>query len=472
METFLSDKSDKKEYCGVFGIFDHQNAREITYLGLYSLQHRGEESCGIAVSDGKRIRQHTGMGLVSEVFKNDDKLNGLTGMRAIGHVRYSTTGSSILRNAQPFMISHNKISVSIAHNGNLTNAVKLRRKLEDNGAIFQTTMDSEIVLHLLVRSGKDLFEERLKDALTKCEGAFTMLFLTEDKLVGVRDPYGFRPLCLGKKDGSYVLASETCSLDLIDAEYVRDVAPGEMVIISEEGLESVKPFGARKPSPCVFEFIYFSRPDSRIFEDSVLEVRKRLGRKLAAEHPADADIVMSIPDSGNYAALGYSEQSGLPFEFGMIRNHYIGRTFIQPSQEMRKHGVKIKLNPVKDILKGKKVVVVEDSIVRGTTTSGRIRALREAGVKEIHMRISCPPIKFPCFYGIDFPSRKELIANQLESIDEIARFIGVDSLKYLSLEGMMDAVCGDKSTFCAACFSGRYPTKVRKRSVKEAFDSK
>ena len=461
---------DKKEYCGVFGIYDHEHAAEITYLGLYSLQHRGEESCGMAVSDGRRIRQITGMGLVSEVLKGD-KLNGVKGDKAIGHVRYSTTGSSILRNAQPFMISHNKISVSIAHNGNLTNAADIRKKLEDSGAIFQTTMDSEIVLHLLVRSDKEAFEDRLIDALGRCEGAYTMLFLSEDKLVGVRDPQGFRPLCLGMKDGSYVLASETCSLDLIDAEYIRDIEPGEVVVISREGLESYKPFEVKTPSPCIFEFIYFSRPDSNIFNDSVLSVRKRLGRKLAEEYPADADIVMSIPDSGNYAALGYAEQSGLPFEFGMVRNHYIGRTFIQPSQEMRKHGVKIKLNPIKEILKGKRVVVVEDSIVRGTTTGGRIKAIREAGVKEIHMRISCPPIKFPCFYGIDFPSKKELIANELASVEEIGKFIGVDSLKYLSLEGMMDAVCGNKCTFCAACFSGKYPTKVCTDAVKCAFDT-
>lgn len=459
---------EKKEYCGVFGIFNHELAIDITYLGLYSLQHRGEESCGIAVSDGRRIRQLTGMGLVSDVL-GKKKLQGLKGKRAIGHVRYSTTGSSILRNAQPFVINHNKFSVSIAHNGNLTNAVKLRKKLEEAGAIFQTTMDSEIVLHLLVRSKKEPIQNRLIDALEQCEGAFTMLFLTEDKLIGLRDPNGFRPLCLGEKDGSYVLASETCSLDLIGAEYIRDVEPGEMVIISEKGLETIKPFPKKEMSQCIFEFIYFARPDSRIFDDSVYQVRKRLGIKLAEEYPVDADMVMSIPDSGNYAALGYSGKSGIPFDFGMIRNHYIGRTFIQPSQEMRKHGVKIKLNPIKEVLRGKRVVVVEDSIVRGTTTSGRIKAIREAGVKEIHMRISCPPIKFPCFYGIDFPSQKELIANELPSVEKIADFIGVDSLKYLSHEGMLEAV-GKKKGFCTACFSGHYPTKVNKRIVKTPFE--
>ena len=460
---------DKKEYCGIFGIFGHETAVDLTYLGLYSLQHRGEESCGIAVSDGKRIRQLTGMGLVPEVLAQD-KLKGLKGTTAIGHVRYSTTGSSILRNAQPFLIKHNRFSISIAHNGNLTNATKIRRRMESEGSIFQTTMDSEVVLHLAVRSKKDLFEERLIEALTQCEGAFSMLFLTEKKIVGVRDPYGFRPLCLGKKDDSYVLASETCSLDLIDAEYVRDIEPGEMVIITEDGIESRKPFKEVSPAPCIFEFIYFSRPDSHIFGDEVYQVRKRLGAKLAEEYPADADIVMSIPDSGNYAALGYAEKSGIPFEFGMVRNHYIGRTFIQPSQEMRKHGVKIKLNPIKDILKGKRIIVVEDSIVRGTTTSGRIKAIRDAGVKEIHMRISCPPIKFPCFYGIDFPSRKELIANQLASVEKIGKFIGVDSLKYLSLDGMLEAVSGGKNGFCTACFSGKYPTKVGRGAVKSTFE--
>lgn len=458
---------DKKEYCGVFGIFNHEQAVDFTYLGLYALQHRGEESCGIAVSDKKKIRQLTGMGLVSEVL-GKKKIKDLKGKTAIGHVRYSTTGSSILRNAQPFVISHQKFSVSIAHNGNLTNAVKLRRQLEKEGAIFQTTMDSEVVLHLLVRSKKEQIEDRLVDALGQCDGAFTMLFLTENKIIGVRDPNGFRPLCLGKKDSSYVLASETCSLDLIDAEFVREIEPGEMVIISEDGMESRKPFEKKAHTPCIFEFIYFARPDSHIFGQSVYEVRKRLGRKLTQEHPADVDMVMSIPDSGNYAALGYSEESGVPFDFGMIRNHYVGRTFIQPSQEMRKHGVKIKLNPIKDVLKGKKIVVVEDSIVRGTTTSSRIKAIREAGVKEIHMRISCPPIKFPCFYGIDFPSRKELIANEL-SVGKIAKFIGVDSLKYLSIDGMLS--CNGKD-FCTACFSGNYPTKVRKSAAKSAFNAK
>ena len=466
--TMTYPRPEKKEYCGVFGIFGHEHAIDLTYLGLYSLQHRGEESCGIAVSDKKRIRQLTGMGLVSEVLGKKN-IKDLKGKTSIGHVRYSTTGSSIIRNAQPFVISHQKFSVSIAHNGNLTNAVKLRRQLEKEGAIFQTTMDSEVVLHLLVRSKESQIEERLIDALGQCDGAYTMLFLTEKKIIGARDPYGFRPLCLGKKDDSYVLASETCSLDLIDAEFVREIEPGEMVILSEDGIESRKPFPKKKHSPCIFECIYFARPDSHIFGQSVYEVRKRLGMKLAEEYPASADLVMSIPDSGNYAALGYAEKSGIPYEYGMIRNHYVGRTFIQPSPEMRKHGVKIKLNPIKDVLKGKRIIVVEDSIVRGTTTSSRIKALRETGVKEIHMRISCPPIRYPCFYGIDFPSKKELIANEL-SVEEIAKFIGVDSLKYLSHDGMLKAARENGDGFCTACFSGNYPTKVSKSAAKCVFD--
>ncbi len=463
---------DKKEYCGIFGIYNNPQAAEITYLGLFSLQHRGEESCGIAVSDGKRIRQHIGMGLVQEVMTKD-KLKSLKGHTAIGHVRYSTTGSSIIKNAQPFLISHDKFSIAIAHNGNLTNTANLRNELQKEGAIFQTSMDSEIILHLLVRSKKETIREKLIEALKRAEGAYSLLFLTEKKMIAVRDPYGIRPLCLGEKDGTYVVASETCCFDLIGAKFIREVEPGEIVIISDKGLESLKPFETVKKAQCIFELIYFARPDSNIFGKSVYEVRRNLGKKLAQEHPVSADIVISIPDSGNYAALGYASESGLPFEFAIIRNHYIGRTFIQPSQEMREHGVKIKLNPVKSILKGKRVVVVEDSIVRGTTTEGRLKALKEAGVKEIHMRISCPPIKFPCFYGIDFPNRKELIANKLPSIEKIAEFIGADSLKYLSLEGMIEAANGSGESFCTACFNGEYPTKLKKRNAnKNVFERK
>ncbi|MFH1847500.1 MAG: amidophosphoribosyltransferase [Candidatus Omnitrophota bacterium] len=449
----------KKEYCGIFGIFGHENAAMYTYLGLYSLQHRGEESCGIAVSNGKRIKQKTGMGLVQEVLGKGG-LKDIKGQTAIGHVRYSTTGSSIIRNAQPFMINHNNIAISIAHNGNLINTLDLRRELEEKGAIFQSTMDSEVVLHLLVRSKKQAFEERVIEALDQCEGAYSMLFLTHESLVAVRDPYGFRPLCLGKKDGSYVFASETCAFDIIDAEFIRELEPGEIVIVDEKGLRSSNPFKEKKNAACIFEFIYFSRPDSFIFNNSVYQIRKSFGKKLAREYPVDAEMVISIPDSGNYAALGYSEESGIPFEMGMVRNHYVGRTFIQPSQEMREHGVRVKLNPIGAVLKNKRVIVVEDSIVRGTTTSGRIKALRKAGAKEIHMRISCPPIKFPCFYGIDFPSKEELIANQLAGIEKIADFIGVDSLKYLSLNGMLESIKNNGTSFCCACFNGEYPAGI------------
>lgn len=459
---------DKREYCGVFGIFNHKHAVDLTYLGLYSLQHRGEESCGMAVSNGKTIEQVTGMGLVPEVLSSK-KIKGLKGKTAIGHVRYSTTGSSVIRNAQPFLINHRRFPISIAHNGNLTNAGKLRHSIEKEGAIFQTTMDSEIVLHLLVRSREKDFEDKLVEAVSQCEGAFSFIFLSTESMVAVRDPNGFRPLCIGMKEGSYVVASESCSFDLIGAQYQRDIEPGEMVIISDKGLKSVRPFsGQVSTAPCSFEFIYFARPDSRIFGRSVYMVRKRLGEKLAEEHPAEADIVMSIPDSGNYAALGYSEKSGIPFEFGMVRNHYIGRTFIQPNQRIREHGVKIKLNPISDVIKGKRVVVVEDSIVRGTTTGGRIKAIREAGVKEIHMRISCPPICFPCFYGIDFPSRKELIANRVKTIEKIGEFIGVDSLKYLSLEGMLQSMESEKA--CTACFNGEYPTRISNKFRKRSFE--
>jgi amidophosphoribosyltransferase len=460
---------DKKEYCGVFGIFDHKRALELVYLGLYSLQHRGEESCGIAVSNGKEISQITGMGLVPEVL-NKEALKTLKGRTAIGHVRYSTTGSSIIKNAQPFVINHHKLSISIAHNGNLTNAVMIRRQLETQGSIFQTTMDSEVILHLIVRSHAKKIEDRIAEALTACDGSYSLIFLAGNKLIGVRDPHGFRPLCIGKKDGSYVLASETCTLDLIEAEYVRDVEPGEIVVITSKGLKSFKPFKPRPTKQCIFEFIYFARPDSNIFGQNVYQVREKLGMNLALEYPAKkCDIVMSIPDSGNYAALGYSKMSGIPFEFGMIRNHYVGRTFIQPSQDMRNYGVKIKLNPIKSVLNGKRVVVVEDSIVRGTTTGSRIKTIRDAGVKEIHMRISCPPIKFPCFYGIDFPSRKELIANEY-SVEKIAKFIGVDSLKFISLDGMLDATGKCREKFCTACFNGVYPTKVFKMSNKCALE--
>ena len=460
--------AEKKEYCGLFGISDHKEASTLTYLGLYALQHRGEESCGIAISNGKRISQHKAMGLVSDVF-DEATLKKLKGHSAIGHVRYSTTGSSVLKNAQPFVINYKKGTVAIAHNGNLTNSVELRDKLEADGSIIQTSMDSELILHLLVKAKSKDIKENLLEALPQLKGAYSLLLLTKDLLIGIRDPFGFRPLCIGKLEGSYVLASETCALDLINAKYIRDVEPGEIVIIGKNGLESVRAFPESKKAFCIFEFIYFARPDSNIFTKNVYLTRKRLGMALAKEHPAEADFIMPIPDSGTYAALGFAEESKMPIEMGMIRNHYVGRTFIQPSQHKRDFSVKVKLNPISDLLKGKRVVIVEDSIVRGTTSRVRVKALRGAGAKEIHMRVSCPPLVSPCFYGIDFPTKKELIASR-RSIEEIRKFIGVDSLKYLSLQGMLASMMLHEENFCTACFTKNYPEATNKNFTKKKFE--
>ena len=444
-----------KEYCGLFGVYGHKEASMLTYLGLYALQHRGEESCGIVSSNGKRIFQHKAMGVVPEVF-DKNTLKKLKGHLSIGHVRYSTTGSSVLKNAQPFLINHSRGRTAVAHNGNLTNSKELRKKLEKEGSIMQTTMDSELILHLIVKARSKDIKEALVEVLPQIQGSYSLLMLTDKLLIGARDPRGFRPLCIGKIGEAFVLASETCALDLVNAEYVRDVEPGEIVVISKNGLESIKPFPRVEKAFCIFEFIYFSRPDSNIFTKNVYLTRKRLGKALAVENPVEADFVMPIPDSGVYAAIGYSEESKIPIEMGMIRNHYIGRTFIEPSQLQRDFKVKIKLNPIRDVLKGKKIIIVEDSIVRGTTSKARVSALREAGAKEIHMRVSCPPLISPCFYGIDFPTAKELIASK-RSIDEIGSFIGVDSLKYLSLDGMLNSMLLSKENFCTACFTKKYP---------------
>ena len=402
------------------------------------------------------------MGVVADVF-DSATLKKLKGSLAIGHVRYSTTGSSTLKNAQPFVINYKRGAIAIAHNGNLTNSPGLRNKLECDGSIMQTSMDSELIMHLLVRSKSDDIEGSLVESLPKVRGAYSLVMLTNDLLIGARDTYGFRPLCIGKLGKSYVLASETCALDLINAKYVRDVEPGEIVFINKDGLRSIKPFSPTRKAFCIFEFIYFARPDSNIFTKSVYLTRKRLGRALAREYPVRADFIMPIPDSGTCAALGFAEEAKLPVEMGMIRNHYIGRTFIQPSQPGRDFKVKVKLNPVRDVLKGKRVIVVEDSIVRGTTSKLRVKALREAGAKEVHMRVSCPPLISPCYYGIDFPTAKELIASRY-SIKEISKFIGVNSLKYLSLEGMLDSMMLPKDTFCTACFTKKYPEAIKSRA--------
>ena len=450
--------------CGIVGVFGHKDAAQFTYLGLYSLQHRGEEAAGIVSFDGKKTYSWRGEGLVSDVFSST-KINILKGHTAVGHTRYSTTGSSSVKNIQPFLASHKKITLAVSHNGNFTNTLQLSGELEKEGTIFQTTMDSEIAIHLIVKSKKTEIQDKVTDALSKIEGAYSLVLLIGNTLVGARDPYGFRPLSLGKLDGSYILASETCALDLIGAEFIRDIEPGEIVFIDEHGLKSLNAFSSPRRAFCIFEYIYFARPDSKIFGNSVYLVRKNLGTKLAQEAPSDADFVMPIPDSGNYAALGFSEASKKKFEVGMIRNHYIGRTFIQPSQGVRDFRVRVKLNPIKDVLKGKKIVIVEDSIVRGTTSRARIRTLKEAGAKKIHMRISCPPIRFPCYYGIDFPTKKELIASQ-KSVEEIAQFIGVDSLYYLTEEGMLSSCFLPKDNFCTACFNGNYCIKPFKKFHK------
>ena len=456
--------------CGIFGVIGHKDAARLTYLGLYALQHRGEESAGIIAYNRGKINYNKGMGLVSDVF-DERILESLKGDIAVGHVRYSTTGSSTVKNIQPFFVDHRKGYIAIAHNGNLTNTVSLRDEMERRGSIFQTTMDSEVIAHLIVKSeGKDK-RESVAWALSQLEGAYSLVLLVNDLLVGARDPYGFRPLCLGKLDGAYVLASETCALDLIQAQYVRDVEPGEIVFISKNNLESVKPFPGKRHAFCIFEYIYFARPDSNIFAKNVYLSRKRLGRQLARECPADCDLVMPVPDSGNYAALGFAEESKIPYEVGMIRNHYVGRTFIQPSQFIRDFRVKIKLNPIKDVLGGKRIAVIEDSIVRGTTSRARIKTIREAGAKEVHMRVSCPPLRFPCFYGIDFPTKKELIASG-HSVDEIRDFMGLDSLEYLSLEGMLKSMLLPEEEFCTACFSGKYPTVIPKNLSKEILEKR
>jgi amidophosphoribosyltransferase len=444
-----------KEECGIFGIFGHPEAAKLTYFGLYALQHRGEESAGIVISDGTQVREQRGMGLVADVF-DEKSLAALHGNLAIGHVRYSTTGSSMLKNAQPFLVSHGGMSLAIAHNGNLTNAHELRHGLEKKGAIFQSTMDSEIFIHLIAHGMEQGFETALIQALSQVQGAYSMLLLTQDQIIGARDPNGFRPLCLGKLNGAYVLASETCALDLVEAQYVRDIEPGEIIFINKNGLRSVKPANKVRKSFCIFEFIYFARPDSYIFGQNVYQVRKRLGQMLAKEFQPQGDLTMPFPDSGNYAALGFAEASNIPFEMGVIRNHYVGRTFIQPSQSMRDFGVRVKLNPVRSVLKGKRVVIIEDSIIRGTTSRTRVQAVRSAGAREVHMLVSCPPHRFPCYYGIDFSTKGELIACQ-HSVEEIRKFLGLDGLGYLSVEGMVSATGLPESNFCLACFDGRYP---------------
>jgi len=445
--------------CGIFGITGHPEASNLTYLGLHALQHRGQESAGIvSVSEG-RLHAHRAMGHVADIFTSP-VLAQLPGTSAIGHVRYSTAGDSHLKNAQPLVVAYQGGQLAVAHNGNLVNAQPLRRELEEQGAIFQSDSDTEVVIHLVARSRQPAFEERVVEALGRVEGAYSLLFLTERQLVAVRDPHGFRPLVLGRVRNGYVLTSETTALDLIEAEYIREIEPGELVVIDGDGLKSRHPFAPARPCRCVFEHVYFAKPDSILFGGSVYVTRKQLGIELAREQPADADLVIAVPDSGVPAAIGYAWQSGIPFDVGLIRSHYVGRTFIEPQQSIRHFGVKLKLSAVRDVLKGKRLVVVDDSIVRGTTSRKIVKMLKAAGAAEVHLRISSPPTTWPCYYGIDTPSRQELIASS-HTVAEIARYVTADSLGYLSVEGLGAAV-GDPgwSSYCNACFTGSYLTRL------------
>lgn len=447
-----------KHYCGVFGIFGHPNAAELTYYGLYALQHRGQESAGIAASDGKQFRVHRGMGLVSQIF-NGDVLHNLVGSTAIGHTRYSTTGSSHLRNAQPLTVDCSKGQIAIAHNGNLTNAAQLREELESRGSIFQTTVDSEIILHLMAQPSLNGHGNNLIETMRRIEGAFSLVIMTENELIGVRDSHGFRPLSIGRVGDAWVLASETSAFDLIHAKFIRDVEPGEIVVIDKSGMRSIKYFPEQtRRAFCIFEYVYFARPDSTIGGRNVYKVRVEMGRQLARECPLNADVVIPVPDSGNCAALGYSLESGIPYEMAFVRNHYIGRSFLQPSQLIRDFNVRVKLNLIPDLVKDKRVVIVDDSIVRGTTCKARVNNLKEAGAREVHVLVSCPPHMNPCVYGIDFPDRNKLMAANY-SKEEIRKYLNADSLYYLSQDGMVKATNLPKNSFCMACYDGDYPVK-------------
>src|ERR1039457_6342575 len=469
--------SDKlREECGVVAIYGHPEASKLAYLSLYALQHRGQESAGIAASNGEQLQLHKAMGLVSDIF-TADALARVPGSLAIGHTRYSTAGDSALLNAQPIMVECNKGKIALAHNGNLTNAHEMHAQLEQAGSIFQTTSDTEVVVHLIARSREHTLVDAMADSLRRVEGAFSLVMLTPDRIFAARDPRGFRPLVMGRiptapsRDGgpgeeaahpgdTIVFASETCAFDLIGATYEREVKPGELVIVGPEGVHSRFYAAQQSQSNCIFEHVYFSRPDSIVFGKSVQQTRDAMGRQLALESPVDADIVVPVPDSGVTAALGFSYQSGIPIQFGLIRNHYVGRTFIEPEQRVRDFGVKLKLNPVRNVLEGKRVVLIDDSIVRGTTSRKIVRLVRESGAKEVHMRVSCPPTISPCYYGVDTPSKNQLIAAN-KTVEEIRVYIGADSLAYLSLEGLREAAGdGDEHLFCTACYTGKYPTNI------------
>jgi amidophosphoribosyltransferase len=452
-----------REECGVFGIFGHPEAANLTYLGLYALQHRGQESVGIATSDGDRLHVHKAVGYVADSF-DEATFARLVGPSAIGHVRYSTAGESGLKNAQPILIDCAHGEIAIAHNGNLVNARELRDALVGEGAIFQTTSDTEVLLHLYARSKAPTPEQALVESIAQAQGAFSLVLLTKDRLIAIRDPHGFRPLSLGRLGDTYIVTSETCALDLIDAEWVRDIEPGEMFVVGPSGTSSIHPFPPAPHAHCVFEHVYFARPDSFVFGQSVNEVRTEFGRRLAVEQAVPADVIVPIPDSGVCAATGFAEMSGVPLRMGLIRNHYVGRTFIEPHQSIRHFGVRVKLNPVRSILQGRRVVLVDDSLVRGTTGRKIVRMVRAAGATEVHMRISCPPTISPCFYGVDTPRRSELIA-ATHSIDEIRRYIGADTLGYLSLDGLLSAVGPTRTSYCTSCYTGRYPVAFPRDEV-------
>ena len=455
--------SDKKENCGLFGIFGDRDAVQKTYFGLFSLQHRGQESAGIASSNGEFSQCYAGMGMVPRVFRDGSQiLEKLANPMAIGHVRYSTTGSSEAINSQPFLAEYSRGQVAVAHNGNLVNASLLRDEYEAYGSIFKSTCDTEIIIHLLAKPTHVSKPDPLAHVLNHLQGAYSLLFLFDNRIEAARDPYGVHPLCIGQTEkGAYVVASETCALDAIGANFIREVEPGEIVTLNKNGISSrffVTP-GTIKPAHCIFEHIYFAKQNSFFFGENVHEFRKKLGRRLAVEHPVDADVVIPVPDSGTSAAIGYSQQSGIPFDMGMVRSHYVGRTFISPSQDLREQQVKLKLAVVKEAVKGKRVIVVDDSIVRGTTTRGKIRSLRQAGAKEIHMRSSCPPIRCPCFYGVDFPTKEELLANG-RSLQQIKEFLEVDSIGYMSLEGLLSCAALPPDHYCTACWSDKYKIPI------------
>ena len=457
---------DIHEECGVFGIYGHPEAANLTYLGLYALQHRGQEGAGICSCDGKQLFLEKSMGLVADVF-SEKRLKRLPGYMAIGHNRYSTAGSSVLKNVQPIVANFSLGTLAIAHNGNLVSAAELRTVLEEEGAIFQSSSDSEVIVHLIAHSKGNEFYERVAHAISQISGSFSLIILREKELIAIRDPYGVRPLSLGMKDGAYVIASETCAFDLISATYIRDIEPGEILIINEQGLESMKILSSQRRAFCIFEFIYFSRPDSNIFGGlNVNEMRKEFGRQLARESKTEADLVIPVPDSGVPAAIGFSEESNIPFDFGLIRNHYVGRTFIEPKNSIRHFGVKIKLNPVRKLLEGKRLIVIDDSIVRGTTSKKIVKMLREGGgAKEVHLKISSPPTIGPCFYGIDTPTRSELIAST-HLLEEIRKYVTADSLSYLSIEGLKKIV-PDAHNYCTACFDCDYPISFPGEHLKQ-----